>query len=252
VTTTAASPTPTSDDGTLRVLVLGGTGATGRLLVRQLLERGYAVSAIVRSVERVPEAVRAHPQLDLVVGSALTLPQADLTALVSRCDAIASCLGHRISLGGLFGPPWRLVTHSLRRVCAAVDRDASPPVRVVLMGSAGVRAPGEAVGLGHRIAVGLLRLLIPPHADNEAAAALLRRLPADAPLRWVVVRPDGLYDREQPAEPVFHPAPTRSAIFDPGHTSRATVAQVMADLATGEDRWREWAGRMPVVYDRET
>lgn len=39
---------------TMTVLVLGATGATGRLLVRQLLDRGLKVKAIVRSPDRIP------------------------------------------------------------------------------------------------------------------------------------------------------------------------------------------------------
>lgn len=39
----------------MNVLVLGATGATGRLLTEQLLERGVAVRAVVRSVARVPD-----------------------------------------------------------------------------------------------------------------------------------------------------------------------------------------------------
>lgn len=41
----------------MRVLVVGGSGATGRLLVRQLLDRGLSVRAIVRSPERLIEAL---------------------------------------------------------------------------------------------------------------------------------------------------------------------------------------------------
>ncbi|MEX0960321.1 MAG: NAD(P)H-binding protein [Burkholderiales bacterium] len=39
---------------------MGASGATGRLLMQQLLDRGENVRAIVRSADALPEAVRNH------------------------------------------------------------------------------------------------------------------------------------------------------------------------------------------------
>ncbi|KAA3631620.1 MAG: NAD(P)-dependent oxidoreductase, partial [Proteobacteria bacterium] len=71
-------------------------------------------------------------------------------------------------------------------------------------------------------------------------------------VEWVVVRPDNLVDRPEVSRYVVHRSPTRSAIFDAGVTSRANVAQFMADLMTGDALWRQWRYRMPVIYDGET
>jgi len=38
-----------------RLLIVGATGETGRQLVAQALERGYAVTALVRQIPGVPE-----------------------------------------------------------------------------------------------------------------------------------------------------------------------------------------------------
>ena len=40
------------------VLVLGGTGQTGRHVVRQLLQEGHTVRAVVRSKERMLELLQ--------------------------------------------------------------------------------------------------------------------------------------------------------------------------------------------------
>lgn len=45
---------------TMTVLVLGATGATGRLLVQQLLDRGLRVKAIVRSPDSLLDSLRQH------------------------------------------------------------------------------------------------------------------------------------------------------------------------------------------------
>ena len=42
----------------MSTVVVGATGATGRLLVDQLISRGETVVAIVRSAERLPERLR--------------------------------------------------------------------------------------------------------------------------------------------------------------------------------------------------
>ncbi len=47
----------------MTTLVVGATGATGRLLVEQLLNRGEAVKVIVRSPDKLPETVRNHDHL---------------------------------------------------------------------------------------------------------------------------------------------------------------------------------------------
>lgn len=39
----------------MNILVAGATGATGRLLTSELLNRGHSVKAIVRSPDSLPE-----------------------------------------------------------------------------------------------------------------------------------------------------------------------------------------------------
>lgn len=238
----------------MTVLVVGASGATGRLLVAQLLERGHAVRAIVRSPEALPPSLRDHPALSVAQGALLDLPDAELAKLVEGCAAVASCLGHNMTLRGIFGPPRRLVTDATRRLCAAVrTSQASKPVRFVLMNTAGNRNPGlnETVSPGHRAVVALVRWLVPPHADNEQAAEYLRREVGvgDATLDWVVVRPDSLVDEDQITEYAVHRSPTRSAIFNAGKTSRINVAHFMAELISDDALWLQWKGQMPVIYN---
>jgi hypothetical protein len=97
----------------------------------------------------------------------------------------------------------------------------------------------------------LLRFCIPPHADNELAAEYLRTSVGqrDATIEWTVVRPDTLVDEPAVTEYEVHLSPTRSAIFNAGKTSRANVAQFMAELMTDEVVWNRWKGQMPVIYN---
>jgi nucleoside-diphosphate-sugar epimerase len=58
-------------------LVVGASGATGRLLVAQLLDGGQSVTAIVRSRDSLPKAIRHHDGLTLIHASVLDLSDED-------------------------------------------------------------------------------------------------------------------------------------------------------------------------------
>ena len=238
----------------MKVFVLGGTGATGKLLLRQLLEKGHVVHAVVRSTTSLPEDLVQNKKLSLTEASVLDLEQSKLQELVSDCDASASCLGHNLSLRGIFGPPYRLVTESARRVCSALQNtQPSRPIKFVLMNTTGNRNRdlNEPVSFAQLCVVGLLRYLIPPHADNEDAAEFLRSTigHSNDQIEWVVVRPDSLIDETCVSPYSLHASPTRSAIFDAGTTSRINVANFMAELISVDDLWQTWKGKMPVIYN---
>jgi hypothetical protein len=69
-------------------------------------------------------------------------------------------------------------------------------------------------------------------------------------IEWAVVRPDTLIDEDEVTEYELHPSPTRSAIFNPGKTSRINVGHFMADLIADSDIWTQWKGKMPVIYNK--
>lgn len=238
------------------ILIVGGTGATGQHVVRQLLDRGHRVKIIARSPERLSESVRDHEHVTVVQDTVLDMTPAELSEQVRGCDAMVSCLGHRLSWSGVFGPPRRLVADSVERLCrAAQSTHPEQPVRLVLMNSTGCRNRDvpERVSLGQRIVVRLIRTLVPPHADNEAAMEFLRSKigRGSRDVQWVIVRPDSLIDEEEVTPYDTHASPIRSAIFNPGKTSRINAAIFMAELATDPIAWSRWVGQMPVIYNRD-
>jgi NAD(P)-dependent dehydrogenase (short-subunit alcohol dehydrogenase family) len=239
----------------MTTLVVGATGATGRLLVEQLLRRGQKVKVIVRSPEKLPASLKNHDYLSVIQASILNLSDSEMAQHVTGCDALASCLGHTPSLKGMYGPPRRLVTDATRRLCQAIRANQpKEPVKFVLMNTAGNsnRDLDETVSFGERCVVGLLRLLLPPHVDNEQAADYLRTQIGqdDGTIAWAAVRPDSLIDQDEATEYEVHPSPTRSALFDPGSTSRINAAHFMARLITEDETWTKWKGQMPVIYNK--
>jgi putative NADH-flavin reductase len=81
----------------MTTLVVGASGATGRLLVGQLCNRGQNVRVIVRSPNRLPETLKNHDRVTAIYASILELSDAEMSEHVSGCDAVASYLGHNIS-----------------------------------------------------------------------------------------------------------------------------------------------------------
>jgi hypothetical protein len=147
------------------------------------------------------------------------------------------------------------VADTTRRLCEAIASNApAPPVRFLLMNTAGNgnRDLREPATVGERAVMGLIRLLLPPHVDNERAADHLRvRIGQQHPaVEWVVVRPDTLIDDDRVTDYDVHPSPIRSALFNAGRTSRINVADFMATLIVDDELWRRWKGRMPVIYNR--
>ena len=106
------------------ILLVGGTGRTGRRVLEQLLSRGAHVRAIVRSAEKLRAGVAERPGLSVVEADLLALSDEELLRHVRGCDAVVSCLGHTLGLRGIFGPPRSLVTQATTRLCRAIQ--ASP------------------------------------------------------------------------------------------------------------------------------
>lgn len=240
----------------MNVLIVGASGATGRRLVEHLLNRGHSVKVIVRSASRLPAAIKNHANLSAIEANVLDLSDAELAHHVKDCDAVASCLGHNMTFKGVYGHPRRLVTDATRRLCHAIKANGlEGKSKFVLMNTTGNRNGDlhEPISFAQHCVIGLLRLILPPHVDNEQAAEYLRTQIGqnDGQIEWAAVRPDNLVDEDEVTPYELHQSPTRSAIFDSGKVSRINVAHFMADLITEDDVWQKWNGQMPVIYSEE-
>jgi len=241
----------------MTTLVVGASGATGRQLVQQLLDKGQSLKVIVRSPEKLPDSWKNNERLSIISASVLDLSDTEMADHLHGCQAVASCLGHNINLKGIYGNPRRLVMDATRRLTNSIKANQpNEPIKFVLMNTTGNRNRdlNEAISIGQRIVIGLIRLLLPPHVDNEKAADYLRTGIGqnDHFIEWVAVRPDGLINEEKVSEYELYPSPIRSAIFNPGKTSRINVGHFMADLISNENTWNTWKGQMPVIYNKSS
>jgi len=239
----------------MTTLVVGATGSTGRHLVNQLLNRGQKVKVIVRSSGKLPETWKNNEQIKIIEASVLEISEEKMGEYLKDCQSVASCLGHNLTWKGIYGQPRKLVTDAVILLSRAIKRNTpAEPVKFVLMNTTGNRNRdlNEHVSPGQRAVISLLRLLLPPHPDNEKAADYLRVQVGqkDPAMEWVAVRPDSLTDEDQVTPYELHASPTRSALFNPGKTSRINVGHFMAQLITDQDLWMQWKGQMPVIYNK--
>ncbi len=246
----------------MKVLVFGGTGATGNRLVLELLNRRHEVHAVVRSGERLKNNLVAidetvaerFDRLSVTVASAAELSTHEMDGLVAGCDGVASCLGHNLNLKGLFGKPRDLVSGTVQKIYEAIERqNKGYSTKLILMNTTANlnHTIGEQRQFMEKLVIGIFRTILPPQRDNEKAADYLvkHRTGQNTKVRWVIVRPDTLINEPVASDFEVRSSPSRSPIFDPGRTSRINVAVFMANLIEDNGSFGLWEGQMPVVYN---
>ncbi len=238
----------------MTTLVVGASGKTGRPLVEQLLGKNHEVRVVVRSTDKFSADVLANPKTTVIEASVLDLTDEEMTEHVKGCDAVVSCLGHVVSFKGLFGKPRDLCTEAARRLCNAIEANAPQrPTKFILMNTVGVQNPAlnEKRRWFERCLLFLLRHLVPPHRDNETAAAHLQRNVGreNEHVEWCSVRPDSLTNADVSRYDIQE-SPT-TGIFSGRPTARSNVAHFMVELIESADLWNRWKFRMPVIMNAE-
>lgn len=250
------STSSSSSSKTFTTLVVGGTGATGKYVVQFLLEQGHTVKVVCRSQEKMKSLLLLllSPSQDkeystdrlLITEASITqVSDDDLKELLHDCTAVISCLGHNLTMKGIWGrQDRRLVKHTAMRLTQLMPSTA----KFILMGSDGVTVPGDDKrGMFERMILFLLRKLLPPHADNEDTAAYVLSLKSP---EWCIVRPTDLQDGK-PQKYVVHSKPP-GGLFGDGIATRATVARFMVDLLTEVSLWNSYKFKTPVLHDDPT
>ena len=210
----------------MRVTVIGASGGIGRELVRQGLDAGHEVTAVVRDSAGSTAAIRSWERVPvggpgrLHVAVVESLSPGALAGAVSGRDAVASALGPK----GRSSDP----TINSRGVRAAVMamREVGTS-RIVAVSAAPLFADGPV--LYRTVVRPLLWAAFRAHySDLERMEQVL----AESGLDWTVVRPPKLTNRAGTG----HPAITPDAAAKGGLVARADVAtailRVLEDPST--------------------
>lgn len=205
----------------MKVLVLGATGGTGRLIVRDALAKGHVVKALVRSKAGVD-----LPGADLIEGDARDAGV--LQRALEGSDAVISALGTGMGFSEV-----TLLTVATRALVTAMRHTGVR--RLVCISALGV---GDSKGHGGFVFDRLFQplLLSQAYKDKESQEATIRASSLD----WVVVRPTQLTDH--PARGSVR-ALTELTGFHGGKVSRADVAKFVVEQLTTDT----WLRQTPVV-----
>jgi putative NADH-flavin reductase len=163
-----------------RVLIVGATGGTGRELVAQALERGLAVTALVRNPSRLRVE---HPRLTVVRGDVLDAASVD--AAVRGQDAVLSALGHK-----RYFYPTRILSAGTRNLLRAMESHGVR--RLVCETSLGLGDSAGRLGLMYTLFV--IPAILPFYFWDKTRQ---ERAIAESGLDWVIVRPGALNNGER-------------------------------------------------------
>ena len=236
----------------MKVLILGASGATGTLVVSELLKRKSTVRIVVREHAILAQAIKENPLVEIVRGNIDAFTQRRMEELLTDCDAAVCCLGHKTTMKGIFCKPHTLVFHAVQKITAAMETRAGSQKFILMSTTAYTnKATGEKNSVGEAILFSLLKVLLSPHRDNMLSADhLVHRIGKSEAFSWVAVRPDTLIDEEQSSAYEALEHTNRSPVFNAGKTSRINVACFMADLVFDEVLWERWKYKTPVLYNK--
>ena len=233
----------------MNVLILGATGATGKLVVQKMLAGDIQVRAVVRDTAKL-DSIKS-PRLTIFQGTILDLSLNTIEEILTGCDVIVSCLGHNLTFRGMFGKPRLLVTDSIKRICEAASRKDNK-YKLILMNTTANqnREIRENYPISARAVLGLLSLILPPQKDNVNAAKYLSEcIGKNGNVEWIVVRPDTLKNEENDSEYSVYEEIQRDPVFNAGKVSRINVSDFMVRLVKDDLLWEEWKFKMPVLYN---
>ncbi|WP_349295645.1 SDR family oxidoreductase (plasmid) [Thioclava sp. 'Guangxiensis'] len=209
----------------MKILVLGGTGGTGRAIVREAHTNGHEVVVLARSSKK---AAPLRDTATIVPGDALD--PVTVTIALSGCDGVISALGPtRLS-------PLKEVTLLSGSTRVLVEAMQAQGVRrlVAITGMGAGDSRGHGGFLYDRLFQPLL--LGPIYKDKDRQEALIRASGLD----WTILRPSVLTDG--PATRTVR-ALTDLHSFHGGKVSRADVAR----FAVIELERMDWKGKAPII-----
>ena len=161
----------------MKLVVLGATGGTGLELVRQAIQHGHSVTALVRSPDRL------HPFRDrITIKQGNLLNGTELEKVIKGQDAVLSGFGPRV-------PVSKADAHLLEQFALALTGAmARTAVKRVIVESVAFLFKNSIVPPAY-----VLGRLLFPRVITDASA--MERVFGESELDWTMVRPPELTDK---------------------------------------------------------
>ncbi len=206
-----------------RILIVGATGGTGRQLVAQALERGYAVTILVRDPSKLQIE---HPHLTVIEGD--VLDRASVAEAMRGQDAVVSALGHK-----RFFYPTRILSEGTRNLLRAME--AHGVARLVCATSLGLGDSAGRMGLYYTLFT--IPMILPFYFWDKAQQ---EQIIAASNVEWVIVRPGVLTNGERRG--AYHHGSEIGSFLKTARISRADVADFMLNQLTSDTHLRTTTG----------
>jgi putative NADH-flavin reductase len=172
----------------MKILILGATGRTGRLVVEEALKQGYDLNVLVRDKNKIPFNSKS-----INVFQGTPTRRADLAAAMHGCDLIISALG----IVRASDAPWsklitakNFISESIKNVLAEADQQSLK--RLITVSAWGVGDSKNDIPFWLRWLIDYTNMG-PVYAEHEREEKLL----ANSDLIWTAVRPVALNDSDK-------------------------------------------------------
>ncbi len=199
-----------------RILIVGGTGGTGRELIAEALVRGYRVTAIVREPTKLKIE---HPDLTVLAGDVLDAPSVE--AAMQGQEAVVSALGHK-----RFFYPTHILSQGTRNILQAME--ANGVQRFVCETSLGIGDSAWRMGLYYSLFT--IPVILPFYFWDKVRQ---EQVIADSKVDWVVVRPGALNNSKKRGR-IRYGRGVGSFFWTP-RVSRADVADFMLNQLESDE-----------------
>ena len=172
----------------MKILVIGATGRTGRLIVEEAIKQGYDLNVLVRDKNKMPfnsKSIKAY--------QGTPAHRTDLAAAMQGCEVIISAL----SVSRASDAPWsklispeNFISESMKNLIAEAGQQNLN--RLITISAWGVLETKKDVPFWFRWLINHTNLR-PVYADHESQEKLL----AASNLNWTAVRPVALNDSKK-------------------------------------------------------
>lgn len=178
----------------MRILVLGGSGRTGRFLVSEALARGYGVNSLVRNRGKLLELLGDHKALQVFEGSPIY--KDDLGRALEGCEAVVSAL----NVSRTSDLPWAKLRSPANLMSKSMEnlRDLAKNQnlqRVVVCSAWGVGGSRKEIPFWFRWLIDYTNIGA-AYRDHERQEEVLQ----GSGLNWIAVRPVGLTNEHKVTE----------------------------------------------------
>jgi len=192
----------------MNILIVGGTGKTGRLLISQGLEEGHCITALVRKPNKLKFN---NPNLKVLKGNVLNLE--NLETAVQGQDAVLSALGHK-----QFFIKTSILSKGTMNIIRAMERKEVD--RFICITSLGINESRFRLGLYYTLFV-IPVILFFYFRDKSKQEKLI----AQSNLDWTIVRPGQLTNGRKRTN--YQHGPNLGSYILTKMISRASVAHFL-------------------------